>query len=268
MSPASYRAAPPRVGEHPLYVTRGGTQNRASARYIRLMTTMPPAPTPPPLGGAPRARWAAGRPTGLATATIGLTGGVAVATLLGAFASRAMYANFDKYVGSNPTIDGTYLASQGLSGLAFLLMLGSYITLALWMTKVHRRLTEAGEPQPLSEIWAWFVWLIPLANYVMPYIYFHGLNRRARSRAVGAWWLIYIGSGLASMVGGIQVFAASDFSAAFKDANDPLAGIDLSPLGTAGIVSAVLLVISWVFLASTLRTITARDLSPRVANPA
>ena len=61
----------------------------------------------------------------------------------------------------------------------------------------------------------------------------------------------------------LQVFAASDFSAAFKDANDPLAGIDLSPLGTAGIVSAVLLVVSWAFLAMTLRAITARDVSGR-----
>jgi hypothetical protein len=176
-----------------------------------------------------------------------------------------MYANADKYFGSNPTLDGTYLASQGLSGLASMLMLGSYITLALWMTKIHRRLTEAGEPQPLSEIWAWFVWWIPLASIVMPYIYFRGLNRRARSRAVGAWWLTYIGSGLASMVGGIQVFAASDFGAAFKDANDPLAGIDLSPLGAAGIVSAALLVVSWVLLAISLRQITARDVSGRAA---
>jgi hypothetical protein len=171
-----------------------------------------------------------------------------------------MYADADKYFGSNPTIDGTYLASQGLSGLASLLMLGSYITLALWMSKVHRRLTDAGEAQPLAEIWAWFVWLIPLASIVMPYLYFRGLNRRARSRTVGAWWLTYIGSGVASMVGGVQVIAASDFGAAFKDANDPLAGIDLSPLGVAGIVSAVLLVVSWVFLAATLRAITSRDL--------
>jgi hypothetical protein len=230
------------------------------------MTTIPFAPTPPPLGGAPRASWAAGRPTGLATATIALTGAVALATLLGAFASRAMYADFDKYVGSNPTIDATYLASQGLSSLASLLMLGSYITLALWMTKIHRRLADAGEAQPLSEIWAWFVWLIPLASIVMPYIYFRGLNRRARSRTVGAWWLTYIGSGVASMVGLAQVIAASDFSAAFKDANDPMAGIDLSPLGAAGIVSAVLLLVSWVFLAATLRAITARDVTVRAAN--
>ena len=63
------------------------------------------------------------------------------------------------------------------------------------------------------------------------------------------------------MVGGAQVIAASDFSEAFKDANDPMAGIDFSPLGMAGIVSAALLVVSWVFLAMTLRAITARDTS-------
>ena len=227
------------------------------------MTTLPPAPTPPPLGAAPRTGWGGGRPTGLASATIGLTGGVALATLLGAFASRAVYANFDKYVGSNPTIDGTYLASQGLSGLSSMLMLGSYIALALWMTKVHRRLTDAGETQPLSEIWAWFVWLIPLASIVMPYLYLRGLNRRARCRTLGAWWLTYIGSGLASLVGAVQVVARSDFSELFKNASDPLAGVDLSPLGTAGIVSAILLVVSWIFLAATLRAITARDLTGR-----
>jgi hypothetical protein len=232
------------------------------------MTTVPPAPTPPPLGATPRARWAAGRPTGLATATIGLTGGVAIATLLGALASRAVYANFDRYLGQNPTIDAPYIASQGLSGLASMLMLGSYITLALWMSKVHRRLRDAGEAQPLSEIWAWFVWLIPLANIVMPYVYFRGLNRRARSRTMGAWWLTYIGSGVVSMVGFVQVIAASDFSAAFKDANDPLAGIDLSPLGATVIVSAALLVVSWAFLAVTLRTITARDVSGRPGSAA
>jgi len=225
------------------------------------MTIMPPAPTPPPLGATPRAGWGAGRPTGLATATIGLTGGVALATLLGAFASRAMYANFDRYVGPNPSFDAPYIASQALSGLTSMLMLASFVTLALWMTKIHRRLTDAGEAMPLAQPWAWFVWLIPLANIVMPYIYFRGLNRRARSRTVGAWWLTYIASGAASMVGFAQVVAASDFSSAFKDANDPLAGIDFSPLGAAGIVSAALLVVSWVFLAMTLRAITARDLT-------
>jgi len=73
--------------------------------------------------------------------------------------------------------------------------------------------------------------------------------------------LTYIGSGMASMVGVAQVIAASDFSRAFQDMNDPFAGIDFSPLGAAGIVSAALLAVSWVFLTLTLRTITARDVS-------
>ena len=227
------------------------------------MTTLPPAPTPPPLGATPQSGWGAGRPTGLASATIGLTGGVALVTLLSAFASRAMYADFDRYVGPNPTYDATYIAAQALSSLSSLFMLASYITLALWMTKIHRRLTDAGEAMPLAAPWAWFVFIIPVANIVMPYIYFRGLNRRARSRTVGAWWLTYVASGLASLAGAVQVVARSDFSEVFRNANDPLAGIDLSPLGAAGIVSAVLLVVSWVFLAATLRGITARDTSGR-----
>lgn len=225
------------------------------------MTTLPPAPVPPPLGGAPRSGWGDGRPTGLANATIGLTAGVAVTTLLGAWASLSVYSDFERYVGEEAVVDAPYIASQGLQSLASMLMIASYVTLALWMTKVHKRLTDAGEKMPLAPTWAWFVWLIPLASLVMPYLYFRGLNRRAKARTVGVWWLTYIASGVASMVGFAQVFAASDFSEAFKDANDPLAGIDMSPLGPAGMVSAVILVVSWVFLALTLRAITARDLS-------
>ena len=224
------------------------------------MTTLPPIPTPPPLGGTPRSGWGDGRPTGLANATIGLTGGVALLTLLGAWVSLSVYDNFDRYVAQNATYDAPYIASQLLQSLSSALMLGSYITIALWMTKVHKRLTDAGEQMPLASIWAWFVWLIPLASIVMPYLYFRGLNRRARARTVGAWWLTYLASGVTSMVGVAQVIAASDFSEAFKDPNDPFAGIDMSPLGAAGIVSAILLVVSWAFLASTLRAITARDL--------
>jgi hypothetical protein len=224
------------------------------------MTTLPPIPTPPPLGGAPRSGWGDGRPTGLANATVGLTGGVALLTLLAAWASLSVYDNFDRYVAQNATYDAPYIASQALQSLSSMVMIGSYVTLALWMTKIHKRLTDSGETMPLASIWAWFVWLIPLANYVMPYIYFRGLNRRARARTVGAWWSAYLASGVAQMVGVAQVFAASDFSELFEDPNDPLAGIDMSPLGAAGIVSAILLVVSWAFLASTLRTITARDL--------
>jgi hypothetical protein len=98
---------------------------------------------------------------------------------------------------------------------------------------------------------------------VMPYIYFRGLNLRAKARTVGLWWLTFLGSGLASMVGVAQMIAAADFSEAFRNQNDPLAAIDLAPLGPAGIVSAVILTVSWVFLALTLRAITARDISGR-----
>ena len=227
------------------------------------MTTLPPIPTPPPLGQTSRAGWGDGRPTGLSRATIGLTGGVALLTLLGAWASLSVYDDYDRYVGPEPAYDAPYIASQILQSFSSLLMIGSYATLALWMTKVHKRLTDAGERMPLAAVWAWFVWLIPLASMVMPYIYFRGLNRRAKARTVGVWWLTYLGSGVASMVGLAQVIAASDFSEAFKDQNDLFAGIDMSPLGAAGIVSAVILAVSWVFLALTLRAITARDVADR-----
>jgi hypothetical protein len=227
------------------------------------MTTLPPIPTPPPLGQTSRSGWGDGRPTGLSKATIGLTGGAALLTLLGAWASLSVYDNFDKYVATEPDYDAPYIASQALQSLASMLMIASYVTLALWMTKVHKRLTDAGEKMPLASAWAWFVWLIPLASLVLPYIYFRGLNRRAKARTVGAWWLTYVGSGVASMVGLVQVIALSDFSEAFKDENDFFAGIDMSPLGATGIISAVILAVSWVLLALTLREITARDTSGR-----
>jgi hypothetical protein len=227
------------------------------------MTTLPPIPTPPPLGQTSRAGWGDGRPTGLSRATIGLTGGVALVTVLGAWASLSIYDNFDRYVGQSPAYDAPYYASQALQTISSLLMLASYVTIALWMTKIHKRLTDAGENMPLASVWAWFVWLIPFANMVMPYIYFRGLNRRAKARTVGVWWLTYLGSGVASMVGVAQMIAASDFSEIFRDQNDPLAGIDMSSLGPSGLVSAVILMVSWVFLALTLRAITARDVSGR-----
>ena len=224
------------------------------------MTNMPSIPTPPPLGGVPRSGWGDGRPRGLANATIGLTAGVAVLTLLGAWAALSVYSDFRRYVGQDPVIDAPYLASQALQSLSSLLMIASYVTLSLWMTKIHKRLTDAGEHMPLGPAWAWFVWLIPVASIVMPYVYFRGLNRRAHAGTVELWWLTYLGSGVASIVGLVQVIAASNFSDAFKDPNDPFAGIDMAPFGPAGVASAIILAVSWVFLTMTIRTITAHDI--------
>lgn len=216
--------------------------------------------TPPPLGATPRTGWGDGRPSGLANGTIGLTAATALLTLLGAFASASVYENFDRYVGSEPDIDASYILSQLLQSLSSLTMIGAYVTLCLWMMKIHRRLTEAGESMPLGPVWAWFVWLIPVANIVMPYLYFRGLNRRARSWAVAPWWLSYLASGAASLVGAAQFVAASDFSRVFKDQDNPFDGLDFAPLGAAGIASAALLAVSWLFLTVTIRDITSRDL--------
>src|SRR5512143_3008402 len=148
------------------------------------MTTLPPAPTPPPLGAAPRTGWGTRPPTGLAAATIGLTALVTVMNFFSALGMRDVLAHYSDFGRPDYKPSTSAMAALALSSGAQVAMVGSFITLAMWMVKTRDRLVAAGEPLRLGPVWAWVGWIIPLANAVIPYLFFRGLNRRARSWAV------------------------------------------------------------------------------------
>ncbi len=231
------------------------------------MTTPLPAPTPPPLGGAPRTGWGTRPPTGLAASTIGLT---ALATVLNFFSAPGMrdvlahYSDFGrpdyKPSASAMTAFALYYGAQAV-------MVAAFITLAMWMVKTHQRLVAAGETPRLGPVWAWVGWIIPLANAVIPYLVFRGLNRRARSWAVLPWWIAWVGFWVIPMGGAIVDFARIDWASfASNPSTDPLRGLDLPTAGSAYVIAAYVLIAAWVLLAISLRQITARDVKGRAAN--
>lgn len=220
------------------------------------MSTLPP---PPPLGGGGRTGFDSDRPTALRTATIVLAGTVAGVDLIAALAGRDVYAHLSDYASPGATPDAAYIASQGLGNLSGLLTLATFITLALWMTRVHKRLTDAGERMPLASGWAWGAWFIPVAQLVLPYIYLRGLNRRARSWALTPWWIAWVATIVPGFWAIARIISLSDLSLFGTDPNDPFLGLDLSPLGPALVAVALIRVVAWAFMAVTLVDITARD---------
>jgi len=214
----------------------------------------PSAPPPPPLGAPPQAGWAAAAPTGLATATIWLTGAYTVLTL-GQTALTVSEIDVVEATGQNSA------GGQALVALSQIVAVASYVVVALWMTAIYRNLVSTGVAQPLSRLWAWFAWLIPLANYVLPFIYMRGLNQTAKSNALWPWWLAWCGMWTVSFASGIVLVGGLNFDALANDPEaSPFKDGALDGFGAYAWASSVLLVIAWVFLTKLVRDINARHL--------
>ncbi len=221
------------------------------------------APTPPPLGYAPRRSWGVAPPRALAYATIGLTAVAVILQFVFAVGAHDMIAHYSDMGKTDYQMDTGTVVMSMLSSLGSTAMLAAYITLALWMTRIHRRLVDAGDPPRWKPAWSWVSWIIPGANAVLPYLVVRDLNRRARSWAVLPWWILFVSFNVVTGVAAVRDIAAMDLGSIGSDPTNALAGMDLPHTADALVPTAYILAAAWVFLAIMLTQMTAKDTAER-----
>jgi hypothetical protein len=143
-------------------------------------------------------------------------------------------------------------------------LIASFVLLALWMSKVRSAMTARGEVPggpPAVEWWGWFV---PIANIVLPFLGMRAVTRRKASVGiVVGWWVTYCLSIVLSWAATIPTFTAIDYSTG--ELTNPDALDATVPYTWA---SALVLAVSWVFLAMVIRQTTAAEKSLTSGGPA
>jgi len=178
------------------------------------------------------------------------------ATFAAAAASGSMIDSLKDQLGSDLDSTPTLTAYDAVNGLSSLVQIASFVFLALWMSRLRSRQRSRGHNPggvPHVEWWGWFV---PLANLILPFLGMRSLTRR--TVGIGTtlgWWLTYVAAQAVAGIGAVvAVFSSIDWS------NGELAHPDrLDGLGTATWVSAIFMLVSWIFLARVIRTATAKD---------
>jgi hypothetical protein len=162
---------------------------------------------------APRARWAT-----VALALIGLVLAVSLYHFLDGFGvvelarqgklTTAIAARFDA---TTATLSSTYL----------LLLFASGVTFLAWLSRAVDNVPALGGGRPrVTPRWAIGWWFVPYVNLVVPYNIVKDLNHRMTTpgtreggRTILAWWLLWIGTGVASLPAlGVKVHDASSLS--------------------------------------------------------
>jgi hypothetical protein len=125
-----------------------------------------------------------------------LLDGIGLATR--AWDGLASEAEIDAYVAGAGWIDGLTLACQVLTAIAVL----------AWLHRAVANTPTLGGGIPRwtpAKSAAW--WLVPFANFVVPWTIVHDLWRRTSPRGtatggalVAAWWLLYVGGNLSSTI--------------------------------------------------------------------
>jgi hypothetical protein len=218
------------------------------------------APTAPP-GYAPTAPFGyvpitvrAETPNKVALWATILTGAYAATSVLGAVTAPAMVEGLKQRL-ADPQSASPLAGQSPASFLSIPLAIASFVLLALWMQRIRNARKARGEVvggPPAVEWWGWFV---PLANIVLPLLGMRAITKaRAGMGILLGWWLAYVAAGAVSVAAAIPEFTAIDFSTgklAHPEALNPIVGLMWA--------SAILMVVSWVFLAMIIRVTTRRQ---------
>lgn len=213
------------------------------------------APVPPPgTFGAPTG-YRPAAPSGLALWAIILTGLYALVGLYGALTAASAVDKLKDQL-ENPS-DVTIDPASTFSGLlSFVIGIGSFVVLALWMTKIRANRTQVGTTPggpPAVEWWGWF---IPFANFILPFLGMRAITKRIVGVGILlAWWLPFCVSWIAQGVASTAQFQAVDL--ATGELKDPAALDTMVPLAWVG---AVAILLSWAALAAIIRKTTAEHL--------
>ena len=196
----------------------------------------------------------AGTPNKFALWATILTGAYAATSVLGAVTAPAMVEGLKQRL-ANPQGASPFAGQSPASALSIPLAIASFVLLALWMSKIRSARIARGDTiggPPAVEWWGWFV---PLANIVLPFLGMRAITKaRAGMGILLGWWLAYVAAGAVSVAAAIPEFTAIDFSTGkltHPEALNPIVGLMWA--------SAILMVVSWVFLAMIIRVNTRRE---------
>jgi hypothetical protein len=180
-----------------------------------------------------------------------LTGAYAAALVLNAVMAPAMVEGLKQQL-ADPQNASTFGSQSPATYLSIPVEIASYILLALWMQRIRNAKKAHGEVvggPPAVEWWGWFV---PFAGLVLPFLGMRAITKaRAGMGLLLGWWIAFVAAGVVSVASVAAEFRAIDFSTgkfAHPEALDPIVGIFWA--------SAILMVVSWVFLAMIIRVTT------------
>ncbi len=224
------------------------------------------APAAPPAYAAPAAYAQAGYapisvpsaskgPSTIAWWAIGLTGAYTVATLLAAVLAPSTVETLKETL-ANPQDASPFGTTDPVSLLGFPAFIAAYVLLALWMWRLRQAQRNRGEHPggvPAVEWWGWFV---PLGNLVLPILGMRAVTRKSTPAVlVWAWWLLFFAGYHISVFASIgATFSAIDWETGEYtnlDALDSIVG--------ASWISAIAILLSWVFLVVIIRRATTAE---------
>ena len=254
-------AAPPTAAPPSVAAPAPGVLVPDASPGLLVPSGVPSAPPPPPVGAfSPMAGPPPVAPKGLATWAIVLTGAYAALSLLTAALTPALVERLKDTLADAASGEQTSPFGDPLSGLLNLVSstvsIAAFVFLALWMAKIRANRTQLGETlggPPAVEWWGWFV---PVANFVLPLLGMRAISRRLVGWGVLLlWWLPFCAIWILAPISASASFRAIDLATGDVTNADVLD--QMVPLAWA---SAVLLTISWLFLAVIIRKTTARHL--------
>ncbi|WP_062380398.1 DUF4328 domain-containing protein [Demequina pelophila] len=192
-------------------------------------------------------------PVTLAKAFLIVTGAVAALTVIGAV---LVPGEVDAIRDTLETGELNVTAGVFLQTLTPLLMVASLVTYGLWASRIRRNVEAAGRPAGGPRSVEWWGWFVPLGNMVLPVWGARAISRGAVGWGVLlGWWLPWLASQGAQGAAGAAQFMAIDITSG--ELTNPEALDQIVPLTW---ISAVAIVISWVFLRAYVAGTTARHL--------
>ena len=239
------------------YSQRPSQQGAQVAPNAGAPTPPPPPPMPgqaPPPGGFAPAGWSPDKPTTLAMLAVITTGVYTLVQLGSALTAQSTVDSAKAALDSGGT--SANVATTLLQVLSFAVGLGSFVLLALWMSRIRSNLAKlgikAGGP-PHVEWWGWFV---PLANFVLPLLGMRAIaHRKVGMGVLLGWWIPWCLVWIASISASATSVFAVDFQTGELTNLDALdASVPLTYLAT------IATIVSWAFLTVVIRRVTARHL--------
>ena len=178
-----------------------------------------------------------------------LAGAVAAIELLGALTAGQFAAALTR---AGHAFDAPLTAHDLIALLFFPVLLATYVVLSLWFYRANAFLSQQGTPQRFKKIWAWFMWVIPFASLVIPYMFMRSIASAKQKTLVAGWW---------------AGFLIWNFSSAATSNVVSFSGEIFEPvLGSYTVIywiQALALTASWVCLAKIIRDFTETHASPQ-----
>jgi len=211
------------------------------------------APMAPPPGYAPIAVPPT-VPRSIALWATILTGAYAALMLVSAVLAPATVESLKDSL-ANPDTASPFAGTSPTDFIIPPVSIASFVLLALWMSKIRGARKTRGEAiggPPAVEWWGWFV---PVANIVLPFLGMRAVTKgRASIGLLLGWWIAFVaffGVQFATSMASLRAIDFQTGELARPEALDSIVGLTWA--------AAILLTVSWVFLATIIRITTRSE---------